>query len=55
MKPKRIGTLTIDYSKSGGDLGVDEHPVYEYRGYFIARGAGVARSTFLLLQYLRLF
>ncbi len=42
-KPKRVGSITSRYS-SQFNLKPEVHPVYEYRGYFIARGYSIANT-----------
>lgn len=49
MKPKKIGTHKIDYSKTlgpGKSWGLDpeNHPVYEYRSYYIVRSYSSAND-----------
>lgn len=54
MKPKRIGTVVVDYSKIHSpskthqdfllNLKTEKHPVYEYRGYYIVREYGVSNE-----------
>jgi hypothetical protein len=42
FKVKRIGNYSLNYKPNG--LEVENHPVYLYRGYFIARSYYIANT-----------